>query len=269
MRHTELQGQVAIVTGASRGIGKAVAEQLAAAGASVVLTARNQEQVESVAAALRQKGATAVGIPADVSDPAQVENVTKLALDHYGRVDILINNAAVVWPVAEVINTDAEAWAYSIQVNLLGPFYLARKVLPVMVSRHFGRIVNISSGAAINPIAGASAYSTAKAGLDMFTRALAQEIGDTGVTVTSLHPGMVDTDMQVDLRSVDTSASRFDLSRFHKAHQQGQLRLPGDVARTVLWLAGPWSHEQNGKIFRIADEEWIQQVNADLGAVGA
>jgi NAD(P)-dependent dehydrogenase (short-subunit alcohol dehydrogenase family) len=99
----------------------------------------------------------------------------------------------------------------------------------------------------------------------MFTRALAQELTNSGVIVNSLHPGMVDTDMQVDLRSVDTGDSPLDFTRFHEAHEQGRLRTPQDVALAVTWLAGPWSRDHNGQIFSIADEEWIRKVNADLG----
>ena len=127
-----------------------------------------------------------------------------------------------------------------------------------------GGVLFDGSGAAINPIVGASAYSASKAALDMFTRSVAQELQNSGVTINSFHPGMVDTEMQVDLRSVDTSAASFDLARFHDAHKQGQLRSPMAVARAVTWLAGPWSGEHSGKIFRITDEEWIQQVDADL-----
>ncbi len=134
-----------------------------------------------------------------------------------------------------------------------------------MLAQKYGRIVNITSGAAINPIMGASAYSAAKAGLDMFTRSVAYELADSGVTVNSMHPGMVDTEMQIDLRNVDTRDSRLDFTRFHNAYEQGQLRSPVDVARAITWLAGPWSQEHNGQIFKIADEGWIQQVNADLG----
>lgn len=265
MARKKLQGQVAIITGASRGIGKAAAELLASLGAAVVVTARGEEQVEGVAAALRQQGATALGVAADVADPEQVERIIEATLEQFRRVDILVNNAAVVWPVEEVVDTDADEWTYSIQVNLLGPFYLARNVLPLMMNQQYGRIVNVSSGAAVNPIVGASAYSTAKAGLDMFTRALAQELKNSGVIVNSLHPGMVDTDMQVDLRSVDTGDSQLDFSRFHDAHERGQLRTPQDVARAVTWLAGPWARDHNGQIFSIADQEWIRKVNADLG----
>jgi NAD(P)-dependent dehydrogenase (short-subunit alcohol dehydrogenase family) len=117
----------------------------------------------------------------------------------------------------------------------------------------------------VNPIVGASAYSAAKAGLDSFTRSVAQELTDTGVTINSYHPGMVDTEMQVDLRSVDTQGAAFDLGRFHTAYEQKQLRSAETVARGVTWLAGPWSQDHTGKVFRITDEEWMQQVAQDLG----
>jgi NAD(P)-dependent dehydrogenase (short-subunit alcohol dehydrogenase family) len=265
MARKKLQGQIAVITGGGRGIGKAAAEELAQLGATVVVTARSEEQVERVAAALRGQGGQAIGVPGDVADPEQVEAMIASILSQFGRIDILVNNAGVIWPVEDVAETDADEWTYNIQVNLLGPFYWVRNVLPLMIEQQYGRIVNVSSGAAINPIVGASAYSTAKAGLDMFTRALAQELSNTGVTVNSFHPGMVDTEMQVDLRSVDTSDASFSLNRFHDAYAQKQLRSPQDVARAIVWLAGPWSRDHNGEIFRIADEEWIRQVNTDLG----
>ena len=265
MARKKLQGQVAIVTGGSRGLGRSAAELLAAMGAAVVITARSEETVGAVAESLRRQGARAIGVVADVADPEQVEEVVESALDQFSRIDIVVNNAAIIWPVEEVVDTDPDEWTYSIQVNLLGPFYLLRNVLPIMVDQHYGRIVNVSSGAAVNPIVGASAYSTAKAGMDMLTRATALELVDTGVVITSLHPGMLDTDMQGDLRSVDTSETRLDLSRFHDAYEQGALRSPADVARAVAWLAGPWAKQASGQIFTVNDENWIRQVNADLG----
>ena len=264
MAHKQLQGQVAIITGGGRGIGKAIATQLAQLGAAVVVTARSEAQVEAVAADLRAMGAQAIGVTGDISDAAQVAKIVERTLQSFGRVDILVNNAGVIWPVDEVVDSDPAAWAYNIQVNLVGPFYLTRQLLPMMIEQKYGRIVNVSSGAAVNPIVGASAYSTAKAGMDMFTRALAQEIIDTGVTINSYHPGMVDTEMQVDLRSVDTAGAAFSLNRFHDAYEKKELRSPEVVARGVTWLAGPWSAQHSGQIFRITDEEWLHQVDADL-----
>lgn len=266
MARRKLQGQVAIVTGGGRGIGAAVAEQLAAAGAAVVVTARSEDQIEAVAAQLRATGARAIAVAADMADPEQVEEVIESALDQFSRVDILVNNAAVIWPLEEVAETDADEWTYSLGINLLGPFYTSRNVLPVMLEQRYGRIVNISSGAAVHPIVGASAYCTAKAGLDMFTRVLAAEIADSGVTANCLYPGMVDTEMQSDIRSVDTSDSRMDFSRWHEVHEQGKLLAPATVARAVLWLGGPWSRGHNGEIFNIHDSDWAQRIQTDLGA---
>jgi NAD(P)-dependent dehydrogenase (short-subunit alcohol dehydrogenase family) len=266
MARKKLQGQVAIVTGGSRGIGAAAAELLTQAGASVVLTARSEEQVEAVAARLRKQGARAVAVPADVADPEQIEEVVESALDQFGRLDILVNNAGVIWPLEEVAETDGDEWTYNIQANLLGPFYLVRTVLPVMIDQHYGRIVNVSSGLAEKPMAGVSAYAAAKAGLNALTRVLGLELAGTGVTANALYPGMVDTDMQADIRSVDTSESRLDFAHWHEAFEQGTLVAPEQAARLVLWLAGPWSRQHNGMIFRSRDAEWIAQVNADLGA---
>jgi NAD(P)-dependent dehydrogenase (short-subunit alcohol dehydrogenase family) len=266
MAGKKLQGQVAIVTGASRGIGVAAAARLAEAGAALVLTARGAEQVEDVAARLRAKGARAIAVPGDVADPEQVEEVVESALAQFNRVDILINNAGVAWPLEELAETDPDEWTYAIQVNLLGPFYLARNALPVMLDQRYGRILNISSGAAQSPILGASAYCTAKAGLDMLTRVLAKELEGTGVTVNALYPGMVDTEMQSDIRSVDTSDSRLDFSFWVDTYERGALTPPEETARLIYWLVGPWSRGHNGVIFRSSDQEWLQQVNADLGS---
>jgi NAD(P)-dependent dehydrogenase (short-subunit alcohol dehydrogenase family) len=265
MARKKLQGQVAIITGGSRGLGRAAAELLAAMGAAVVLTARSADAVESVAAALRATGARAIGVAADVADPEQVEEIVESALDQFSRIDILVNNAGIIWPVEEVVDTDPDEWTYNIQVNLLGPFYLLRNVLPVMVGQHYGRIVNVSSGAARNPIVGASAYSAAKAGMDSLTRSAALELADTGIVVNSLHPGMIDTDMQVDLRSVDTTETRLDLTRFHAAYEQGVLRSAADVARALAWLASPFAKQTQGQVLSVQDEAWMRQVDADLG----
>jgi NAD(P)-dependent dehydrogenase (short-subunit alcohol dehydrogenase family) len=263
----KLQGQVAIITGGGRGIGAAAGNLLAAAGAAVVLTARSEDQIEAVAKKIRGAGARAIAVPCDVASPDQIEEVVEAALTQYDRVDILVNNAGIVWPVEQVIEADPEEWAYNIHCNLIGPFQLARNVLPVMIDQRYGRILNITSGAAGNAVPGWSAYCASKAGLNMLTRCLAVELqadGVSGVTVNALAPGMVDTEMQADIRSIDTYDSSLDFSPFHDAHHQGSLLSPESAARLIYWLVGPWSRQRSGEIFSRADAHWLAKVEEDL-----
>lgn len=263
MAGKKLQGQVAIITGAGRGIGAATAERLVAAGAAVVLAARSEAEVEAVAARLRKRG-RAIAVPGDITDPDVVEEVVESALEQYDRVDILINNAGVVWPIEEVAESDADEWTYNLYTNLIAPFYMVRSVLPVMQDQKYGRIVSVGCSAALQPMAGLSAFCTAKAGLDMFVRTLASELANTGVTTTLLYPGMVDTAMHEDVRSVDTTESKIDLSSFHEAHAQGGLRNPAQIADLLYWLVGPWSRKANAIAYAADDVEWVAQVTRDL-----
>jgi 3-oxoacyl-[acyl-carrier protein] reductase len=264
MAKRKLQGQVAIITGAGRGIGAAAAARLAAGGAKLVLAARTVEEVEAVAAQLRGQGAQALAVPGDISDPEIVEEIVETALEQFNRVDILVNNAGVLWPFEEVAEADPNEWEYNIAVNLIAPFSLSRNVLPVMVDQGYGRILAISSGAAVTPIAGASAYCAAKAGLDMLMRVLALELAGTNVSANILHPGEVDTAMQEDIRSIDTTGTRLDTTHFHALYERGQLRPPAEIAELIYWLVGPWSRGCNGEIFTVQDAAWMQQVRSDL-----
>lgn len=264
MAKKKLQGQVAIITGAGRGIGAAAAERLAAGGANLVLSARTEEEVEGVAARLRRQGAQALSVPGDVSDPEVIEEIVETALEQFNRVDILINNAGMIWPLEELVEVDPDEWAYNIGVNLIAPFMLARNVLPVMLDQRYGRILAISSAAATTPVAGASAYCAAKAGLDMWTRVLALELAGTGVSANVLYPGEVDTAMQEDIRSIDTTDTRLDTTYFHDLHARGQLRAPAEIADFIYWLVGPWSRQRNGEIFTVNDAVWVQQVRSDV-----
>jgi len=264
MARKKFQGQVVIITGGSRGLGLATAEMFVQGGATVVLTARNESQLTLEAKRLSKNGAQVLGIPADIADLEQAARVVDTTLERFRRVDILVNNAATVWPVDEVVEADPEEWAYGLHVNLVGPFYMAHCVLPTMLEQKSGRIINVSSGLGQLPYAGLSAYSAAKAGLDQFTRVLALELKNTGVTVNALYPGILNTDMQADLRSVDTTESVVDLTMFHEAYEAGKIASPSSAARMIYWLGGPWSKQRNGEFFTSRDQEWLAQVERDV-----
>jgi 3-oxoacyl-[acyl-carrier protein] reductase len=197
----ELTGKVALVTGASRGLGEGAARALAAAGASVMLVARDGPLAGDVAQAIAQGNGRAEAIACDVSDHAAVQKLVAQAESKLGPVDILVNNAGVIEPISEIATSDPALWAESISINLVGAYYVLRVVLPSMIARGGGTIVNISSGAAYRPLEGWSAYCAGKAGLAMLTRAVALETAGKGIRIFGLSPGTIDTDMQVKIRA--------------------------------------------------------------------
>ena len=264
MASKKLQGQVALITGASRGLGAATAKRLAVAGAVVMITARNEDALESVVAEIRQAGGTAAYVPADISDPDTLEPLIEATLEQYKRVDILVNNAGILAPLDEIAEVDLDEWAYNVHVNLVGPFFMTRTVLPLMQAQEYGRVLNISSGAAARPIPGWSAYCAAKAGLDMFTRVAAEELAESNIRINAFYPGLVDTEMQAEIRDVDTSESGLDFSYWLEAHEEGRLAAPDDVARMIYWIVGPWGRAYNGQIFTTKDEAWRAQVDRDV-----
>lgn len=259
-----LNNKVAIVTGAGRGIGKATAVSLAQAGAAVVLAARSEGEINGVASEIKAAGGRCLAIPIDISDMVQVDHLLVLTLRAFARVDILVNNAAMVQPLGKVWEVSPQAWQRLLQVNLMGPYLGARAVLPHMLERGSGRIINVSSAAAESNITGASAYNSSKAALERFSGTLAAEVAGSGVVVTTFRPGIVDTAMQAEMRS--TPAQRFPkVELWQKWHQTGQLRPATDPARAILWLASPYASKANGQLFNLNDEDFARRINADLG----
>src|SRR3954454_13605053 len=198
-----LDGRVALVTGGGRGLGRAIAHALAEQGAAVAVGARSTQEVDAVAGELREAGRNAMSVPLDVGDASAVDNAVRRVADQLGPVDVLVNNAGVVWPLGKLLKVDAGEWERSVDINLHGAVRCIRAVLPGMLARGWGRIVNMSSGAAAGTgMPAASAYSVGKAGLDMATANLAVELEGTGVCITGVRPGIVDTSMQDYMRSL-------------------------------------------------------------------
>lgn len=187
--------RVAIVTGGGRGIGKAIAEGFAAEGARVVVTARTADEVADVAHEIVLKGGEAIGVVCDVSDEASVQQLVDEAMSQWGRVDVLVNNAAINLPHIDVVDIEPDAWRAVIDVNLTGPYLCARAVLPKMKEQGSGSIINISSIGGRHGSKGRGPYRAAKAGLINLTETLAAETFEHGVRVNCVCPGGVETEM--------------------------------------------------------------------------
>jgi len=188
----DFAGRVAIVTGAARGLGRAAAARLVERGASVAVNVRGDERAAQVA---REIGASVLALPGDIALPGVPDAIVQQTLDRFGRVDVLINNAALPL-TTRFEQISAEEWRQALEVNLTAPFLLTQAVLPAMKRQHYGRIVNISStaGRMVSTLGGAH-YTTSKTGLLGLTRAAAKELGQYGITVNAVCPGMIDTEL--------------------------------------------------------------------------
>jgi 3-oxoacyl-[acyl-carrier protein] reductase len=191
----ELAGKVAIITGASRGIGAAAAAALAEAGAAVMLAARDGARASGVADAINAKGGRAVAMACDIVDYAGVERLAGETQQRFGAIDILVNNAGVAEPLGALAQGNPNQWGENVRINVIGAYHVARAVLAHMLAAHQGRIIHISSGGTHRAIEGISAYCVSKAGLAMLSRAITAEYADAGIKVFDLNPGIIDTDM--------------------------------------------------------------------------
>lgn len=243
----DLTGQVAMITGASRGIGSATATRLARAGASVVLTARSMAAIETIAAAIRAEGGQATAIPCDVSRYTDVEAAVAHAIQTFGRLDLLVNNAGLIEPISRLADSDPAAWGQVADVNYKGVYHGLRAAIPHMISQSGGTIVNVSSGAATSALEGWSHYCSSKAAALSLTRCADKECRDQGLRVIGLSPGTVATEMQVAIRGSGLNP----VSQLDPA-----VHIPTEwVAEAIAWLTTPAADPYLGADFSLKTEE--------------
>jgi len=249
----DLTGQVALVTGGGRGLGRAFAIALAKAGARVAVTARTAEPLAETVAMVGRAGGRALAIPGDVSAPDAVAHVVRTAESQLGMVDILVNNAGAVGPLGYDWEVDLEDWWRTFEVNVRGPFLYARAVLPGMVKRQRGRIVNISTGAGFGRLPQMDAYCATKAALTQWTKCLAADIQAHGVTVFAFHPGMVRTSMLDSLTSPDVPNAV--QAYFSSLLSQGRDVPIERSAQMLLFLVSGRADALSGRFIRAQDNE--------------
>ena len=251
----QLKDKVAILTGASRGLGAATAAALAGQGVKLALLARNQESLAAVADHARRAGSEAVALACDVSDGAACAQAVAEAERRLGPIDILINNAGVIEPIGRLADTDGAAWARNISINLVGAYNMMRAVLPAMARRKRGVVIDISSGAAHRALEGWSAYCAAKAGLAMLTQAAALEYGPHGVRIIGLSPGTIDTDMQGAIRASGINM----VSKIPRS----QLAPAEHAARAIVYLCGEAAADLAGGEASLRDPDFRRRVGLD------
>lgn len=228
-----MEGKIALVTGAGSGMGKAIALRFAQEGARVALVGRTLSKLEDVAAAIRGMGGEALALAADVAVEQDADAAVRRALEAYGALHIAVNSAGVLGRVAPIVDMEADEFDEVVGTNLRGVWLMARAQIRAMVAAGCGgSIVNISSFVAQAPNAGASAYAASKAGIDAMTRALALEVGQHGIRVNNLAPGVVATPMFEG--SGVPAALRESLAR-HAA--LGRIATPDDIAGAAAWIA--------------------------------
>jgi NAD(P)-dependent dehydrogenase (short-subunit alcohol dehydrogenase family) len=243
-----LKGKVAIVTGAGRGLGRASSLEMAKEGASLVILSRTTSELKETEKVARTAGADIISMKANVSILRNIEDVVGRTIKHFGKVDILMNNAAIIGPVSPLFMIDQKEWDEVMDINLRGPYLFAKAVIPYMIKQNSGKIINVTSGLGEIVMPPFAAYSVTKAGLIHLTKIMAEELEYHNIQVNGLDPGVMDTKMQEEIRNLGSEILGEEIyHEFLSMKKKGRLMPPEKAARLAVFLASEESDSITGE----------------------
>jgi len=251
----KLKDRIAIVTGAGRGIGKAIALSLAQEGAHLVVCSRTRAEIEETAAKIRALDRRALAIKADISDREDVDNLVRSAIQEFGTIDILVNNAGIQGPIGPLVENDMDRWIQTIHINLIAVFLCSRAVLPIMMERRQGKIINLSGGGATSARPYFSAYAAAKAAVVRLTETLAQEVKEYNIQVNAIAPGTVNTRMLEEVLAAEKATGDNTLAGLNQQLQTAE-GAPEKAAALAVFLASDESDGLSGRLLSAVWDNW-------------
>jgi len=244
----KLKGNVAIITGASRGLGRASAIEMGKEGASLVIISRTLPEIEATSRTIEKVGGNVLSLKVDISRSTDVEEAVDKAQSHFGKIDILMNNAAVIGPVRPLFEVDEGDWNICMDINLKGTFLFSKAVIPHMIRQKKGKIINVTSGLGVMAMPLFGGYSIAKAGVIHLTKLLAEELKAHNIQVNGLDPGVMDTRMQEELRNLGPEVLGDKIyAEFSGFKEKGLLKPPERVAKLAVFLASEESNSITGE----------------------
>jgi NAD(P)-dependent dehydrogenase (short-subunit alcohol dehydrogenase family) len=255
-----LKDRVAIITGAGRGIGRAIALAFAREGAQLFLAARTEHELAETAMACKGTGGKAQVVITDVSDWNQVQHLISTAIQETERVDILVNSAGIYGPIGPTADIDIPAWIRGAEVNLFGPFYLCRALIPHFIKRKQGKIILLGGGGATAPLPNFSSYAATKAGVVRLADTLAEELKPYNIQVNVIAPGLVDTQLQDEVLAAGSLAGAL-FDKIKQARDTGAGAVSPEVAASLaLFLASQASGKLTGKLIAAPYDPWREWV---------